>query len=63
MDIVSSVKKAKGIITLLDLVQYKTSHSDLLHTKFGNFNILVPGSSSGGALLLNALDNIQVIFI
>lgn len=60
MDIVHSVKEANGSMNINDLSQYKTSRSELLHTKFGNFNVLASGSSSGGALLLNALDSIQV---
>lgn len=60
MDIIYAVKQANGNMSLDDLAQYQTSHSELLQIKFGNFNVLAPGSSSGGALLLNSLERVEV---
>ncbi|KAK6644179.1 hypothetical protein RUM43_000446 [Polyplax serrata] len=59
MDIIYAVKQANGNMSLDDLAQYQTSHSELLQIKFGNFNVLAPGSSSGGALLLNSLERVE----
>lgn len=58
--IVNSVKEANGRMTLNDVSEYHTSHSELLHTKFGKFDIYTPGSSSGGSFLHTALQSIQV---
>lgn len=60
MDMVSSIKLANGSMLLSDISKYKTSKGKILQSQIGDFNIIVPGSSSGGALLLSYLDAIEV---
>ena len=54
------MKSAEGNMTLDDISQYETVKSNQLKTTFGGFTILTSESSSGGALLLNCLNHIEV---
>lgn len=58
--IVYSVKLAEGNMTLDDISQYQTVKSNQIKTSFNGFTILTSESSSGGALLLNCLNHIEV---
>ncbi|KAL0270529.1 UNVERIFIED_CONTAM: hypothetical protein PYX00_007915 [Menopon gallinae] len=61
MDMVYTVKLANGSMSLQDVAQYDTSNGDVLRTQIGDYDVIVPGSSSGGALLLNYMDAIEML--
>lgn len=46
-------------MTLEDISQYETVRGDYVKTDFGSYDVYAAGSSSGGALLLNTLENIK----
>jgi gamma-glutamyltranspeptidase / glutathione hydrolase len=59
-DIVAEMKRGKGLITLDDLKNYKSSWRTPLQSPYKEYNIIsMPPSSSGGVCLIQLLESVE----